>query len=352
MRNSVHTFNLEGIKPQAVCNGGTRSIANADNFNILKGMSLYSLHLDKGGVREPHWHPNAVELGYCLTGRAIMTIFSPDAGHDTFTVDAGEITFVPRGYLHHIENIYEGETKFAIAFNHERPEDIGISGAAGSMDDRILAYTFAVDSQYFSNFKRRPHDVLITSKESVTTATAETTNYKSKIPNRHKFNLKGTPPVVQTKAGTASFATANNFEMLYGLACALLTLKPKGIREPHWHPNAAELDYVISGRARITIFGPGDSIDTFEVGPGQIVFIPPAYFHYIENIGDNDEDMQFAIFFNHERPEDLGISGSFGAYSNEILASVFGVQPSTILDSLPKYLEDLFIVTGAGGGAT
>jgi hypothetical protein len=31
MRSSIHTFNLEGIKPQAVCNGGTRSIANADN---------------------------------------------------------------------------------------------------------------------------------------------------------------------------------------------------------------------------------------------------------------------------------------------------------------------------------
>ena len=61
-----------------------------------------------------------------------MTIFSPGSGHDTFTVDAGEIAFVPKGYLHHIENLYEGETKFAIAFNHERPEDIGISGSTGS----------------------------------------------------------------------------------------------------------------------------------------------------------------------------------------------------------------------------
>ena len=279
-----------------------------------------------------------------------MTIFSPGAGHDTFTIDAGEIVFVPRGYLHHIENIYEGETKFAIAFNHERPEDIGISGAAGSMADRVLGYTFGVDSQYFSNLKRHPHDILITSKESVitTTTTTGTTNYhKSKIPNLHKFNLKGTPPVVQTKGGTASFATANNFEIVYGIACALLTLKHKGIREPHWQPNAAELDYVISGRARMTIFGSGDSVDTFEVGPGEIVFIPPTYFHYIENIGDNadDDDMQFAIFFNHERPEDLGISGSFGAYSNEILASVFRMQ-TTPLASLPKYQEDLFIVAG------
>ena len=64
----------------------------------------------------------------------------------------------------------------------------------------------------------------------------------------------------------------------------LLTLKPKGIRELHWHPNAAELDYVISGRDRMTIFSPGDNIDTFQVGPGELVFIPSAYFHYIENV--------------------------------------------------------------------
>ncbi|HYY51202.1 MAG TPA: hypothetical protein VE643_10040 [Nitrososphaeraceae archaeon] len=59
------------------------------------------------------------------------------------------------------------------------------------------------------------------------------------------------------------------------------------------------------------------------------------------------DDTQFAIFFNHERPEDVGISGSFGAYSNEILASIWSTA-STLLDSLPKYQEDLFIVTGGG----
>ena len=74
-------------------------MANVDNFHILKGMALYFLELDKGGVREPHWHPNASELGYCLAGKALMTIFSPGASHDTFTVDPGEIVFVPKGYL-------------------------------------------------------------------------------------------------------------------------------------------------------------------------------------------------------------------------------------------------------------
>lgn len=71
-------------------------MANANNFPLLNGMSLYSLRLESGGVREPHWHPNAAELSYCLAGRALMTIFGPGAGHDTFTVDTGEIVFVPK----------------------------------------------------------------------------------------------------------------------------------------------------------------------------------------------------------------------------------------------------------------
>ena len=95
----------------------------------------------------------------------------------------------------------------------------------------------------------------------------------------------------------------------------------------------------------MTIFSPGDNVDTFEVGPGEIVFIPSGYFHYIENVNAS-EDMQFAVFFNHERPEDIGISGAFGAYSNEVLGFIFGLQPK-ILDVLPKYQEDLFVVAGA-----
>jgi oxalate decarboxylase len=94
----------------------------------------------------------------------------------------------------------------------------------------------------------------------------------------------------------------------------------------------------------MAIFSPGDKVDRFEVGPNEIVFIPPGYFHYIENVNSN-EDMQFAVFFNDERPEDIGISGAFGAYSNDVLGSMFGLE-SKVLDSLPKYQEDLFVVAG------
>ena len=205
--SSIHTFNLEAIRPQAVCYGGTRAMASEENFPLLKGMSLYLLRLDSGGVREPHWHPNAAELSYCLSGGALMTIFSPGAGHDTFTVDTGEIVFVPRGYLHHIENINQVETKFAIAFNHEMP-------------DNVLGATFNVGADYFGKFKKSNQDLLITSRTD--SKVAETTYQK--IPNYHKFNLKALPPIVQSKGGTVSLGNANSFELLNGLACYLLTL--------------------------------------------------------------------------------------------------------------------------------
>lgn len=208
------------------------------------------------------------------------------------------------------------------------------------MTDNVLGVTFGLESDYFGKFKKSSQDLLITSKSNP----YNTTTTYQKIPNYHKFNLKAFPPTVQSGGGTVSLGNANNFGILSGLACYLLTLKPKGIREPHWHPNAAELDYVISGRARMTIFSPGDNVDTFEVGPGEIVFIPSACFHYIENVNAS-EDMQFAVFFNHERPEDIGISGALGAYSNDVLGSVFGLEPK-ILDALPKYQEDLFVVSG------
>jgi oxalate decarboxylase/phosphoglucose isomerase-like protein (cupin superfamily) len=143
---SPHVFNLDTAMPQISNTSGSRTIVNADNFPIFNGngMAAYLLRLKQGGVYEPHWHPNAAELSYCINGRAIMTIFSPNAGYDSFTIDPGELVFVPRGYIHDIENISDQEAKFVTAFNYEQPQEIGISGSVGSMPDRVLNATFGI----------------------------------------------------------------------------------------------------------------------------------------------------------------------------------------------------------------
>jgi oxalate decarboxylase len=57
--------------------------------------------------------------------------------------------FVPKCYLHHIENISHGETNFAIAFDEEMPEDIGISGSTRSVTDNGFGATFGIGAEYF-----------------------------------------------------------------------------------------------------------------------------------------------------------------------------------------------------------
>ena len=342
--NSIYTFNLDATTPQVSNSNGSRTTANADNFPILSGMGMLLLRLEKGGVREPHWHPNASELSYCIKGQAAMTIFSPVNNHDTFTINPGEMTYVPQGYIHDIQNLGNEEAKFVIAYNNELPQDLGISGSVGWMTNRVMDATFGIKPPGFFdrlNYKDQ-HDVVIAPKPAVVSPAS----YAVSTPNAHKFNLEAIPPQIQTAGGSVALGNANSFPILNGLALYSLRFKPGGIREPHWHPNAAELDYVIDGQARLTIFSPDGTGNTFEMGPGQIVFIPPAYFHYIENI-DPANTCHFAVFFNSERPEDTGISGALSSYSNEVLAATFNSDPN-FFNSLPRIEQDVFLVSGAG----
>ena len=136
------------------------------------------------------------------------------------------------------------------------------------------------------------------------------------IPNSYKFNVEGIPPQIQTPGGTVAKANTNSFPILNGSNLSLFSLimKPEGIRESHWHPNASELGYVLNGLTRLIILNPSGNVDTFEIGPGDTYFVPTGFFHYIENL-DRNENMHFAIFFGSDNPGDIGISGSLGAYS-------------------------------------
>lgn len=64
------------------------------------------------------------------------------------------------------------------------------------------------------------------------------------------------------------------------------TLKPGKWIGQGSHPEPYdEFYYVISGRALLRL---GDPPETYDVGPGTVVFIPAGTLHGLENIGDED----------------------------------------------------------------
>ena len=74
MGQSPHVFSLRNVSPQVDRDGGSRLSVDASTFPILRGLSLYRAVLKPLGLREPHWHPNANELTYCLRGEALEPI--------------------------------------------------------------------------------------------------------------------------------------------------------------------------------------------------------------------------------------------------------------------------------------
>jgi oxalate decarboxylase len=100
------------------------------------------------------------------------------------------------------------------------------------------------------------------------------------------------------------------------------------------------------GTARLIVLSQGGNVDTFDIGPGEIYFVPTGLFHYIENT-DNTKNSHFAIFFSSDTPGDIGISGTLSAYSNNVLGASFNLDP-IYFSKLPRLSEDVLIVSGGG----
>ncbi len=130
----------------------------ADNFPILKGLSIKRLVINPGAMRTPHWHANANELTYCVSGTALVSVLDTGSQFASFVVRAGEMFHIDSGSLHHIENIGTDVCEFIISFRNERPEDFGLGAAFGAMTDAVLGNTYDLPAADFATMRRSTTD--------------------------------------------------------------------------------------------------------------------------------------------------------------------------------------------------
>ncbi|CAF1019641.1 unnamed protein product [Adineta steineri] len=114
------------------------------------------------------------------------------------------------------------------------------------------------------------------------------------------------------------------------------------MREPHWHPKTTEMGYVIDVYARLTILAPNSShrLNTFELKKDDVYFVPRAYPHYTENMGD--VEVKILLFFDQAIVNDISYQSSFLAYSREVLTASFKCD-STQLPNVPFNRQNLFV---------
>jgi len=90
---------------------------------------------------------------------------------------------------------------------------------------------------------------------------------------------------VKVPGGATTVIDSSNFPVT-NLAALIIDLEPGGMREIHWHPDADELQYYISGQARMTVFDAVNNARTFDYVAGDVGYVPKTLAHYIENTGD------------------------------------------------------------------
>jgi oxalate decarboxylase len=147
----------------------------------------------------------------------------------------------------------------------------------------------------------------------------------------HLFHLGAQPPTT-LDGGSFQQADEVTFPILKGQEASILalTLQPGGIREPHWHPSAWELNLVTSGVATWVVIDGNGNHEAFDQHVGDVVFAPQGSFHYFENRGPGD--VKIVIIQNTSAPEakdNIGIGESLSSLPPRVLSAVFGVPAET-----------------------
>ena len=106
--------------------------------------------------------------------------------------------------------------------------------------------------------------------------------------------------------GWAREVTTRELPVAKDLAGVNMRLKPGGIRELHWHPNADEWQYYLSGQGRMTVFASSGKARTFDYQAGDVGYIPFAMGHYVQNTGD--EVLTFLEMFKSDRFADVSLN--------------------------------------------
>lgn len=330
---SKYFFSLKSIKPKTETEAGTLTCVTSKEASGFSNISFANLKLAKKAFLEPIWHPNANKIGYCLQGTALISIRAP-GNAENFTVQKGEMFFIPLGYIHHIENCGNNDCIISFALDHSNPETMYFSKAVDSTSDSVFNSTFNSSSDFVKGLKKSKNNGPIR-------ILPQTKTISKPLTSQYKFNIEQSEKPISTKGGYLQVGTKTNLPILRGLGILGFGLNPKGAVEPHWHTNAGELVYIVKGQTRITVLAPDGTIEALEVNGGEGAFAPASHFHNIENVGT--DDVEVIAFFNHAEPDYIGIGEALGSFSNEVLSAVFNTAP-TYFDAFKKPQEPLVIV--------
>jgi oxalate decarboxylase len=314
--------------------GWTRQVTVRE-LPISKTIAGVEMRLTAGGVRELHWHVSA-EWAIMLYGNARITAVDTQGKSFVSDVGEGDLWLFPPGVPHSIQGLAPDGCQFLLVFddgNFNEFETFLLTDWLAHTPREVLAKNFAVAEGTFDRLPKKEMFIFQTDLPGdLKQEQQQASEGIGSTPQRMDFKPSQMKPTKVTRGGEAKIVDAKNFPIT-PISAAIVKLKPGGLRELHWHPNADEWQYFISGKGRMTVFAAGGRARTMDMQAGDVGYILQSNPHYIENTGDTE--LVFLEMFKNPHYEDISLA-EWLAHTPALLVDQHLRVGEAMLKAIPK----------------
>lgn len=333
---SVKPFKYSfALSHKRVESGGWTRQVTARELPISKTIAGVEMRLTAGGVRELHWHVES-EWSIMLEGNARITAVDSNGKSFVNDVAQGDLWLFPPGIPHSIQGLGPDGCRFLLVFDNGDFDEFHtflITDWLDHVPKSVLAKNFQVQEAVFDNIPKKELFIFQTSLPGpLNTEQQQAAQGTGAIDTRFDFKASTMQPTKMTAGGNVKIIDSKIFPVT-PISAAIVTLKPGGLRELHWHPNADEWQYYITGKARMTVFAAGSDARTMDFQEGDVGYIPISQPHYIENTGD--QDVVFLEMFKSPIYQDVSLA-EWMAHTPHLLVNQHLKVGMQFLNDIPK----------------
>ena len=312
--------------------GWTRQVTVRE-LGISTNIAGVNMRLNRGGVRELHWH-KAAEWAYMLYGNARITAVDAQGRNFVDDVGVGDLWYFPSGIPHSIQGLEPDGAEFLLVFDDgsfDEENTFMITDWFKHTPTEVLTKNFGVPASLFGSIPDQSERYIFSghvpgplSSDRIPGATA--------VPQKFTHQLMAQQPI-KTSGGTVRIVDSSVFPVSTTIAAALVEVNPGGLRELHWHPNTDEWQYYIEGQGRMGVFGASGQARTFDFQAGDVGYVPFAMGHYIENTGT--APLRFLEMFKSSYFADLSLDTWMALTPPELLQAHLHLDRQ-VMDALRK----------------
>ena len=298
-----------------------------------------NMRLTSGSFRELHWHV-ADEWAYMLTGKARVTLFAADGSMFIDDVETGDLWNFPAGLPHSIQGLGEEGCEFLLVFNQgsfSEESTFLLSDWLKHTPAEILQKNFRLGADAIAKLPKDDPLYIFAGGLPVNSIDQDRSEVARNAPapkQLYTFKASALEPTHVNEFGNVKIVDSRNFPTSQNIAAGIVTVKPAGLREMHWHPNASEWQYWIKGKGRMTVFGAEENARTMDFSANDVGYVPAMAGHYIENTGD--EDLIFLEMFTASEFQEISLNNWLRSMPTQVAAAHTNLSPEEIAMIPPK----------------